>query len=147
MSTSITRLGVRIVAAFGVVAASGCICPVETPAITSVDKLAVFSWASGAVARICVTDVSVECPPGKDDKMPAGMRAYWFVSARGGPCFPNGIRPPVTYGVANATNCMIDESPDNGGALGGVPLESGKTYRLGLAGFGGGPAYQTFVAP
>ncbi len=147
MNKSFSWWSIRSLLACGVVAAVGCICPVEAPVVTAVDKLAVFSWGSGAVARICVTDLDVECPPGKDDKMPAGMHAYWFISARGAPCFPSGIHPPVIYGASNSNNCMIDESADNGGAVGGVPLESGKTYRLGLAGFGGGPAYQTFVAP
>jgi hypothetical protein len=126
---------------------TGCICPVEKPEVHVENGKAVLTWASGGVARICVTDPGVDCPPGRDDRMPSGMRAYWFVSARGAACFPDGIRPPIEYGVARVDDCMFDESDANGGVRGGVPLESGKTYRLGLAGFGGSPAYETFVAP
>jgi len=126
---------------------AGCICPVERPEVNVQDGKAVLNWASGGVARICVTDPDVDCPPGRDDKMPAGSHAHWFVSARGAACFPNGIRPPIEYGVARPDNCMFDETDANGGIKGGAPLASGKTYRLGLAGFGGSPAYETFVAP
>lgn len=124
---------------------SGCICPVEKPSISTENDKPVFSWSSGAAARLCVTDLDVECPPGPSDKMPAGTKAYWFVSARGASCFPDGIQPPVTYGQADPARCMFDESDQNGGQIGGSPLERGKRYRLGLAGFGGSPVYREFM--
>jgi hypothetical protein len=124
-----------------------CICPVEKPTVETQNGRPVFRWGGGGVARLCVTELDVECPAGKDDTMPAGMHAYWFVSARGNSCFPQGVQPPVVYGTDDSNNCMFDETDQNGGAKGGTPLTSGKTYRVGLAGFGGSPAYQTFVAP
>jgi hypothetical protein len=77
--------------------------------------------------------------------MPNGQKAYWFVSARGASCFPSGIQPPVKYGEASTDRCMFDESDQNGGKPGGLPLEAGKRYRLGLAGFGGSPVYREFI--
>jgi hypothetical protein len=127
---------------------ASCICPIEAPTVeVAADGRPIFRWASGGVARLCVTEAGIDCPPGRNDKMPAGQKAHWFVSARGGPCFPGGIKPPVVYGLADQSNCMFDETADNGGVAGGLPLEKGKRYRLGLAGFGGDPVYSEFVAP
>jgi hypothetical protein len=124
-----------------------CICPVQGASVDEEDGRPVFHWQGGGLARLCVTDVGVACPAGENDTMPAGTHAEWFVSARGSACFPNGIQPPVVYGEDRAGNCMSDETAQNGGTAGGEPLTSGKTYRVGLVGFGGAPAYQTFVAP
>jgi hypothetical protein len=57
------------------------------------------------------------------------------------------MQPPVVYGVDRPDDCMFDETDQNGGIAGGAPLVSGRTYRVGMVGFGGSPAYQTFVAP
>jgi hypothetical protein len=132
-------------AAAGAVLFFGCICPVEQPSINADTDKPVFTWNSGAAARLCVTDIGVDCPPGINDTMPSGTKAYWFVSARGAACFPDGIEQPVHYGEADPARCLFDETDKNGGQLGGSPLQRGKRYRLGLAGFGGAPVYREFV--
>ncbi|MCU0694626.1 MAG: hypothetical protein MUF54_24875, partial [Polyangiaceae bacterium] len=104
-----------------ILAFAGCVCPVEDVVVTVENGVVTFRWGGGGLARICVTEPEYACPAAMNDKMPHGQTAMWFVSARGMPCFPDGIQPPVHYGQAHESNCMFDETAANGGVTGGVP--------------------------
>jgi hypothetical protein len=93
------------------------------PMVMQEGETVTIDWGTEGALVLFVASPEATLPLGPG--MVDGGETYWGLSATN---FPTTFNGPVTYGVT--PDAATDISEDNGGTMGGLPLESGRCYRF-----------------